>query len=106
MQVARGTRRERDDKGDRLFVGIDSQFSTSCRLLLSLRATKRKHGSLDIPVVRLEEVEEEQIEENEEDFLRKKKVVYIRQSPTKASSYIQVLQLMQVSWRRKTGDKI
>ena len=59
---------------------LSRQFSTSCRLLLSLRATKRKHGSLDIPVVRLEKVEEifneEQMEENEEDILRKQKVVF------------------------------
>ena len=57
-----------------------SQFSTSCRLLLPLRPTKRKHSSLDIPVVLLEEVaeilNEEQMEENEEDILRKKKVVF------------------------------
>lgn len=47
---------------------------------LANRATKRKHSSLDIPVVRLEEVadilNEEQMEENEEDILRKKKVVF------------------------------
>ena len=52
-----------------------SQFSTSCRLLLSFRAAKRKHGSLDIPVVRLEEaaeiLNEELMKENEEDILRK-----------------------------------
>ena len=75
--------RKRRQRRPAWFVGtriVSVHGSTSCRLPLSLRATKRKHGSLDIPVVRLEEVEEilneERMEEKEEDISGKKKVVF------------------------------
>ena len=58
-QVAREMRRERDDTGDRLFVGADCLGSQQVAEYFSrLAATKRKHGSLTTTVVNWEEVEE------------------------------------------------
>ena len=56
-QVAREMCRDRDDKGDCLFVGTDFLSSQQVAAYFSrLAATKRKHGSLATTVVSLEEV--------------------------------------------------
>ena len=73
-------RRERDGKGDRLFVGTDCLSSQQVAAYFSrLAAAKRDHSSLVTTDVSMEEVEEflneEQMEEHEDDISRKKKVV-------------------------------
>jgi len=58
-QVTREMHRERDDNGDRLFVGADCISSQQVEEYFSrLAATKRKHGSLTTTVVNWEEVEQ------------------------------------------------
>ena len=57
-QVAREMHRERDDKGNRLFVGGDCLSSQQIVAYFSrLAATKKKHGSLNA-AASSEEVEE------------------------------------------------
>ena len=71
-QVAREMHSERDDKGNRLFVGGDCLSSQQIAAYFSrLAATKKKHGSLNA-AASSEEVEEflaqEQMQEHEEDI--------------------------------------
>jgi len=66
--VAGETRRERDDKGDRLFLGADCLSSQQVAAYFSrLAVTKRKHGSLTTTVVNWDEVEELMDEEQAEE---------------------------------------
>ena len=79
-QVAREMRRERDDEGNRLFVGGDCLSSQQIAAYFSrLAATKKKHGSLNA-AASSDEVEEflteQQMQEHEEDISRRKKVVF------------------------------
>ena len=79
-QVAREMHRERDHKGNRLFVGGDCLSSQQIAAYFSrLAATKKKHGSLNA-AASSEEVEEflaeEQMQEHEEDISLRKKMVF------------------------------
>ena len=79
-QVAWEMHRERDDKGDRLFVGGDCLSSQQIAAYFSrLAATKKEHGSLN-PAASSKEVKEflveEQMQEHEEDISLRKKVVF------------------------------
>ena len=79
-QVAWEMHRERDDKGDRLFVGGDCLSSQQITAYFSrLAAKKKKHGSLNA-AASSEKVEEflaeEQMQEHEEDISLRKKVVF------------------------------
>lgn len=109
-QVAREMRRERDDTGNRLFVGADCLSSQHIAAYFSrLAATKTKHGSSNAPASS-EEVEEilaeQQMQEHEEDISRRKKVGGIRQTAVTASHHLQVLQPLQVSCRREINKEI
>ena len=69
-QVAREMRRERDDEGNRLFVGGDCLSSQQIAAYFSrLAATKKKHGSLNA-AARSEEVEEFLAEQQMQDAQR------------------------------------
>lgn len=79
-QVAREMHRERDDKGNRLFVGGGCLSSQQIAAYFSrLAATKKKRRSLNA-AASSEEVEEfladEQMQEHEEDISLRKKVVF------------------------------
>ena len=74
-------RRERDEKGNRLFVGSDCLSSQQIAAYFSrLAATRKKHGHLATSIVSWEEVEEffneEQIGVEEEDITYKKNAVF------------------------------
>lgn len=79
--VSRDMRRERNEKGDRLFVGADCLSSQQIAAYFSrLAATRKKHGHLATSIVSWEEVEEffneEQIGVEEEDITYKKNAVF------------------------------